>query len=186
VSRVVTIALAAALLVVAAAGAVYLAHHHASERRVGGPLDCDDCGRTAMGIEVRVGQPASFGLLALQNSGVRSAILEAVRLLDVDPGLEVIDMLVDQSPDGLEVLRGSSTYTYDGNWKVQAENGADGYHVTATHWNYAATTSRRRKRVPRRRDRRRDPDVAAIGERSYRRMRVAMSGGQPRSMRSTA
>ena len=36
-----------------------------------------------------------------------------------------------------------TTYTYDGNWKVQAENGADGYHVTATHWNYAATTSRR-------------------------------------------
>ncbi|MFC6706644.1 Rieske 2Fe-2S domain-containing protein [Flexivirga alba] len=56
---------------------------------------------------------------------------------------KVIDMLVDQSPDGLEVLRGSSTYTYDGNWKVQAENGADGYHVTAVHWNYAATTSRR-------------------------------------------
>ena len=56
---------------------------------------------------------------------------------------KVIDMLVDQSPEGLEVLRGSSTYTYDGNWKVQAENGADGYHVTATHWNYAATTSRR-------------------------------------------
>jgi benzoate/toluate 1,2-dioxygenase subunit alpha len=56
---------------------------------------------------------------------------------------KVIDMLVDQSPGGLEVLRGSSTYTYDGNWKVQAENGADGYHVTATHWNYAATTSRR-------------------------------------------
>ncbi len=56
---------------------------------------------------------------------------------------KVIDMLVDQSPDGLEVLRGSSTYTFDGNWKVQAENGADGYHVSATHWNYAATTSRR-------------------------------------------
>ena len=45
---------------------------------------------------------------------------------------KVIDMLVDQSPEGLEVLRGSSTYTFDGNWKVQAENGADGYHVTAT------------------------------------------------------
>ena len=56
---------------------------------------------------------------------------------------ELIDMLVDQSPEGLEVLRGSSTYTFDGNWKVQAENGADGYHVTALHWNYAATTSRR-------------------------------------------
>lgn len=56
---------------------------------------------------------------------------------------KIIDLLVDQSPEGLEVLRGSSTYTYDGNWKVQAENGADGYHVTATHWNYAATTARR-------------------------------------------
>ena len=56
---------------------------------------------------------------------------------------KVIDMLVDQSPDGLEVLRGSSTYTYDGNWKVQAENGADGYHVASTHWNYGATTARR-------------------------------------------
>ena len=29
------------------------------------------------------------------------------------------------------MLRGASTYTYDGNWKVQAENGADGYHVSA-------------------------------------------------------
>ena len=56
---------------------------------------------------------------------------------------KVIDMIVDQSPEGLEVLRGSSTYTFDGNWKVQAENGADGYHVSATHWNYAATTARR-------------------------------------------
>lgn len=55
----------------------------------------------------------------------------------------IIDMMVDQSAEGLEVLRGSSTYTYDGNWKVQAENGADGYHVSATHWNYAATTARR-------------------------------------------
>jgi benzoate/toluate 1,2-dioxygenase alpha subunit len=54
-----------------------------------------------------------------------------------------MDMIVDQSPEGLEVLRGASSYTYDGNWKLQAENGADGYHVSATHWNYAATTARR-------------------------------------------
>lgn len=56
---------------------------------------------------------------------------------------KVIDLMVDQSPDGLEVLRGSSTYVYDGNWKMQAENGADGYHVSSVHWNYVATTSRR-------------------------------------------
>ena len=58
---------------------------------------------------------------------------------------KIIDMIVDQSPEGLEVVRGSSTYTYDGNWKLQTENGADGYHVSAVHWNYAATTSRRKE-----------------------------------------
>ena len=58
---------------------------------------------------------------------------------------KIIDMIVDQSPEGLEVLRGSSTYVYDGNWKLQTENGADGYHVTAVHWNYAATTGRRKE-----------------------------------------
>lgn len=56
----------------------------------------------------------------------------------------IIDMIVDQSTDGLEVLRGSSTYTFEGNWKLQAENGADGYHVSAVHWNYAATTNQRK------------------------------------------
>jgi benzoate/toluate 1,2-dioxygenase alpha subunit len=56
-----------------------------------------------------------------------------------------IDLIVDQSPDGLEVLRGCSTYVYDGNWKLQTENGADGYHVSSTHWNYAATTSQRKQ-----------------------------------------
>lgn len=57
---------------------------------------------------------------------------------------KIIDMIVDQSPEGLEVLRGSSTYIYDGNWKLQAENGADGYHASATHWNYVATVARRK------------------------------------------
>src|SRR5260221_8018508 len=52
--------------------------------------------------------------------------------------------MVDQAQDGLEVLRGSSSYIYDGNWKLQAENGADGYHVSSLHWNYIATTSRRK------------------------------------------
>lgn len=55
----------------------------------------------------------------------------------------MIDMIVDQADEGLEVLRGGSTYTFDGNWKLQAENGADGYHVSAVHWNYVATTSHR-------------------------------------------
>src|ERR671912_2201226 len=37
---------------------------------------------------------------------------------------KIIDLIVDQSPEGLEVLRGSSTYVFDGNWKLQTENGA--------------------------------------------------------------
>ncbi|MGE8507061.1 MAG: Rieske 2Fe-2S domain-containing protein [Paraburkholderia terricola] len=56
----------------------------------------------------------------------------------------VIDQIVDQAPDGLEVLRGNSSYIYDGNWKMQMENGCDGYHVSTVHWNYAATMDRRK------------------------------------------
>ncbi|MEQ1615120.1 MAG: Rieske 2Fe-2S domain-containing protein, partial [Hyphomicrobiaceae bacterium] len=57
---------------------------------------------------------------------------------------KIIDLIVDQSPEGLEVVRGNSSYIYDGNWKLQTENGADGYHVSSVHWNYAATTNQRK------------------------------------------
>jgi benzoate/toluate 1,2-dioxygenase alpha subunit len=57
-----------------------------------------------------------------------------------------IDLLADQSPTGeLEVLPGESTYVYQGNWKLQAENGLDGYHVKSTHGNYVMTVGRRAK-----------------------------------------
>ena len=56
---------------------------------------------------------------------------------------EVIDQIVDGAPDGIEVLRGNSAYVYDGNWKLQMENGADGYHVSSVHWNYSATMGHR-------------------------------------------
>ncbi|MDO8313940.1 MAG: aromatic ring-hydroxylating dioxygenase subunit alpha [Rugosibacter sp.] len=57
-----------------------------------------------------------------------------------------IDLMADQSPTGeLEVLPGESTYIYQGNWKLQAENGLDGYHVKATHGNYVMTVGRRAK-----------------------------------------
>ncbi|MBB5878771.1 Rieske 2Fe-2S domain-containing protein [Xanthomonas sp. 3498] len=57
----------------------------------------------------------------------------------------IVDQIVDQAPQGLEVLRGNSSYIYDGNWKLQMENGCDGYHVSTVHWNYAATMSRRKQ-----------------------------------------
>ena len=76
---------------------------------------------------------------------------------------KIIDMIVNQSPDGLEVLRGASTYTFEGNWKLQAENGADGYHVSAVHWNYAATTNRRKEQVAQREDKIRAMDAGNWG-----------------------
>ena len=57
--------------------------------------------------------------------------------------LRILDLIVDQAPEGLEVLSGASSYTFEGNWKLGMENGADGYHVSVVHWNYASTMSRR-------------------------------------------
>ncbi len=47
-----------------------------------------------------------------------------------------LDLFADQSPNGLEVLPGQSVYTHHGNWKMQAENGVDGYHVDVVHASY--------------------------------------------------
>ncbi|OQW74537.1 MAG: benzoate 1,2-dioxygenase large subunit [Proteobacteria bacterium ST_bin13] len=55
----------------------------------------------------------------------------------------VIDQIVDQAPESLEILPGNSTYIFDGNWKLQMENGCDGYHVSSVHANYSATMARR-------------------------------------------
>ncbi len=55
----------------------------------------------------------------------------------------IIDQIVGQAPDGIEVL-GNSSYIYDGNWKMQMENGCDSYHVSTVHWNYATTMGRRK------------------------------------------
>ncbi|WP_421842197.1 Rieske 2Fe-2S domain-containing protein [Marinobacter algicola] len=58
---------------------------------------------------------------------------------------KIIDQIVDQAPQGLEILRGTSSYTFHGNWKLQSENGVDGYHVTSVHWNYGSTMARRKQ-----------------------------------------
>jgi benzoate/toluate 1,2-dioxygenase alpha subunit len=55
----------------------------------------------------------------------------------------IIDLLVDQSPQGLEVLRGSSTYTFKANWKLQMENGVDGYHFPIVHASYVMLAQQR-------------------------------------------
>ena len=55
-----------------------------------------------------------------------------------------LDLMVAQSPTGeLEVLPGKGHYTFAGNWKLQNENGLDGYHVSTVHYNYVATVTHR-------------------------------------------
>ena len=57
-----------------------------------------------------------------------------------------LDLMVEQSPTGeLEVLPGKSSYTFDGNWKLQNENGLDGYHVSTVHYNYVSTVQHRQQ-----------------------------------------
>jgi benzoate/toluate 1,2-dioxygenase alpha subunit len=56
-----------------------------------------------------------------------------------------IDIVVDQSPKGIEVLKGRSVYTFNGNWKMQAENGVDGNHVDTVHANYVQMIKNRAK-----------------------------------------
>lgn len=57
-----------------------------------------------------------------------------------------LDMMVAQSPTGeLEILPGKSTYSYEGNWKLQHENGLDGYHVSTVHYNYVSTVQHRQQ-----------------------------------------
>src|SRR5690606_39214709 len=46
----------------------------------------------------------------------------------------------------------------------QAENGADGYHVSAVHWNYAATTNRRKEEAAEREDNIKAMDAGRWGQ----------------------
>ena len=56
-----------------------------------------------------------------------------------------IDLAVDQSEDGLEIIPGTVKYAYDGNWKLQIENSADLYHFVPTHQTFLQILNRRSK-----------------------------------------
>lgn len=55
----------------------------------------------------------------------------------------MIDLIVDQSPDGVECVAGTGTFTYKGNWKLQLENGVDPYHFSSTHPSYIQVLKKR-------------------------------------------
>jgi benzoate/toluate 1,2-dioxygenase subunit alpha len=78
--------------------------------------------------------------------GVLFASLEA----DVPPLADylgdvrrMIDLVVDQSPQGVECIPGRGEFTFAGNWKLQMENGVDPYHFSSTHPSYIEALQRR-------------------------------------------
>lgn len=59
---------------------------------------------------------------------------------------KAIDLVLDQSETGIELLPGEVRYTFRANWKHQIENSSDHYHVTSVHPDYLAI-SRKRSRA---------------------------------------
>ena len=65
-------------------------------------------------------------------------------LIDEVPSLDdhlgdarvLLDLVVDQSVEGLELVPGVVTFTYDANWKLQLENCSDQYHFSSVHPSY--------------------------------------------------
>ncbi len=55
-----------------------------------------------------------------------------------------LDMVVDQSPQGVELVPGVSRYVFKGNWKLQIENCVDLYHLTSAHPSFMEIVSRRK------------------------------------------
>lgn len=102
------------------------------------PADFD---KTSRGLKkARIESYKDFVFISLDTAGTDSLVdfLGDARMF--------LDMMVAQSPSGeLEVLPGRSTYSYDGNWKLQNENGLDGYHVSTVHYNYVATVKHRQE-----------------------------------------
>jgi Phenylpropionate dioxygenase and related ring-hydroxylating dioxygenases, large terminal subunit len=58
-----------------------------------------------------------------------------------------LDMLIDQSPDGITLLKGRSTCVFHGNWKLMLENGGgDGLHPDYAHKSLLGVSQRKNER----------------------------------------
>lgn len=49
---------------------------------------------------------------------------------------EMIDIVTDHSPDGMEIIGDDQRYFVGANWKLLVENSVDGYHAHETHSTY--------------------------------------------------
>lgn len=110
---------------------------------------------TLVGAAQSSGYPADFA--DESKSLVRAARVEAYRGLvfasfnaDVEPlatrlqhVARYIDAWADRSPEGrISLPRGCHRYEYPGNWKLQIENGVDGYHGNYVHESFTKILER--------------------------------------------
>jgi benzoate/toluate 1,2-dioxygenase alpha subunit len=58
---------------------------------------------------------------------------------------KLLDLIVDKSPEGVELVPGRVVFTYAANWKMQLENCSDQYHFTSTHPSYIRILDQRAK-----------------------------------------
>lgn len=121
----------------------------------------DSSGRNVAITDERDGQyPPAFrnedhGLLPVPRFDSYRGLLFASLSPDV-PSLEehlgdaraFLDIVLDQEPKGFEYVPGAVVYTYDGNWKLQFENGLDFYHFMSTHAGYVDVLQKRAQVKP--------------------------------------
>jgi phenylpropionate dioxygenase-like ring-hydroxylating dioxygenase large terminal subunit len=117
----------------------------------------DSAGRNVSVTDEASGQyPPSFSnenhdLIPVARLGSYRGFLFASLSADVPPIEDYLgdtraflDLVLDQSDSGeVELVPGASTYTFDGNWKLQFENGLDYYHFTTTHSSYVDILKKR-------------------------------------------
>lgn len=48
----------------------------------------------------------------------------------------ILDLVSEQSAEGMEIVGGTQEYSVNANWKLLQENSADGYHAATTHASY--------------------------------------------------
>ncbi|SMC38629.1 SRPBCC family protein [Novosphingobium sp. B1] len=77
-----------------------------------------------------------FGSLVADVMPIEDYLGEASKLLD---------LVADQSEEGVELVPGRVTFTYDANWKLQLENCADAYHFTSAHPSYIRILEERQR-----------------------------------------
>jgi benzoate/toluate 1,2-dioxygenase subunit alpha len=94
------------------------------------------------------------GLAALPRFESHRGFLFGSLVTDVPPlshylgeASKLLDLVADQSEEGMELVPGQVTFTYQANWKLQLENCSDAYHFTSAHPSYIRVLERRQREI---------------------------------------